>query len=611
MKLKLQQGGTIVPPFAVYQPFMVPTAEAPSTKSSKKDDEEDDKDVKMKDIYNLIKDLQGLPGDVTHASKALTSLLTNIEYKLNSPSSSIFGGTKSIASDYMKIIKLVSDIKFQSNQYENARNKAIENDSINEVVINSMGRVMVTDGEGFDWVTPEDLYKHSDKYQPITNAQLLTFRAQGVGGLAFNQDVINSVAGSISYNNVTEMIQKAISDLGKDIDSQDYIVKTKSGKLIKGLEDFIKAKENSGNYDASVEDLYRANFLTESQANQAQQALDYIYRVLPKSAIALLKVKSNGTVEGAKALIDTLVYSKTNITNKFNDLTPLKDPNKDSENDVKNNFVLNVQAGRGGYQGTFTLNNESFVKMSANMDVYESIKGLDGNAVGKTSIQKALDDSGLIHIVKGDKGVFLGDQKINIDKLNDIMYDGTGFARAELPVDSNGKPRFDLLKLIESYNIELLMDPKKAKSIMNNAKYKDLIPYLMPDGKFNKKLFAPFFLINGVTTRDLVQINSENKFVINSGADPNTYNTLIKSLSEANPLEIDKYKDLDTKNWYEFWDGIYDPIYKGTLFIPINMNKEAAAMGGNQNTKNNNYEQEYQLSLADYSDDNTNLNLLK
>jgi hypothetical protein len=64
----------------------------------------------------------------------------------------------------MKIIKLVSDIKFQSNQYENARNKAIENDSINEVVINSMGRVMVTDGEGFDWVTPEDLYKHSDKY---------------------------------------------------------------------------------------------------------------------------------------------------------------------------------------------------------------------------------------------------------------------------------------------------------------------------------------------------------------------------------------------------------------------------------------------------------------
>jgi hypothetical protein len=36
---------------------MVPTAEAPSTKSSKKDDEEDDKDVKMKDIYNLIKDL--------------------------------------------------------------------------------------------------------------------------------------------------------------------------------------------------------------------------------------------------------------------------------------------------------------------------------------------------------------------------------------------------------------------------------------------------------------------------------------------------------------------------------------------------------------------------
>jgi hypothetical protein len=56
--------------------------------------------------------------------------------------------------------------------------------------------------------------------------------------------------------------------------------------------------------------LYEYKYLTKSQAEQAKKAVQYIYRTLPINARTLLKVKSNGTEEGAISLIETLLASK-------------------------------------------------------------------------------------------------------------------------------------------------------------------------------------------------------------------------------------------------------------------------------------------------------------
>lgn len=609
MKLKLQQGGTFVPPFAVYQPFAIP--DASDSKSSSKSNESE-ADLKFKDVLTLLNDLDGLPGDVQHAAQTLTTLFNSIHSKLNSPQSSLFGGTSSIASNYMKAVQLINNIKFQASEYEKAKEQAVENNSINEVVINSMGKVMVATDDGFDWVTPEECFENSDRYMPVTNAQLLNYRAMGTGKLAFNHDAINAVAGSISYDQVTDMISKAVQNLGNDAQSQDIFVKTKAGKLIQGLQDFIKAKENSGSYDATVEDLYQANLLTESQARQAKQALGYIYNCLPKSAVSLLKMKSDGTAKGAQMLIDVLVYSKNKEKTDLKDLKLISGPSKDiaDAGGIAHNFVLDVQAGHSGVQGSFTLNNASGTKMSSNAVVYEGIKNLSGGYVQKTSLRDALEKSGLIQIVKGDVGVFFGDQRLDPSQLEDITYDGTGLVRVELPVDSNGKPRFDLLELAESYNIEIQIEPEKAKTIANKEKYKDLKPYLTQEGRFNKKLFAPFLLINGISTRDLIGVKDENKFVVNKGSDDNLYSTIMHTLSEANVSNKEKYLNLDTKNWWELWESAYDPIYKATVFIPISMSKQAALLGSNTSYKGSKYELEYQLSNANYSNSNTDIKLL-
>jgi hypothetical protein len=60
----------------------------------------------------------------------------------------------------------------------------------------------------------------------------------------------------------------------------------------------------------SVADYYQAGYLTEDQATQAQLALNYIWSALPNNAKSLLQVKGGGS-EGAKAIVKSLVYSKT------------------------------------------------------------------------------------------------------------------------------------------------------------------------------------------------------------------------------------------------------------------------------------------------------------
>jgi hypothetical protein len=114
--------------------------------------------------------------------------------------------------------------------------------------------------------------------------------------------------------------------------------------MIKGLEDFIEARDKSGNYNASIEDLYKANLLSEDQAKQAKLALNYIYSTLPQTAISLLKMKSDGTTQGAKSMIDTLVYSKLSDNVSLTGLNLEDGPSKTNpdKTGVKRSFLLDV-----------------------------------------------------------------------------------------------------------------------------------------------------------------------------------------------------------------------------------------------------------------------------
>ena len=92
----------------------------------------------------------------------------------------------------------------------------------------------------------------------------------------------------------------------------------------------MNAQQQSGNYNATVDNLYKGKLLTKNQAMQAQAALSYIYSTLPANAKTLLKTKTqNGTDAEAIELVQTLINSRLSSTTDFS--LDLDDSNSSSK----------------------------------------------------------------------------------------------------------------------------------------------------------------------------------------------------------------------------------------------------------------------------------------
>ena len=593
MKLKLQQGGTFVPPFAVYQPFITPT-EQTQTKSSSKESSK-----KVPNVTDLMKDvlgdLKGLPGDRKAILSTLSSLFGNIERKLNNPE--MFGGTGSIASEYLQALNYVGNLRFQHDEFIKARDTAIQKGSLQEVAINTSGQIMAATEDGYEWITPEQYAKNQENYRPITNSELLTLRAQGVGGLVFDQASIATVANSMGIAEVTKLIQDSIQNLGNTSNSNTNYVGVKTGDLMQGLQDYTQALQKSGRYDASVQDLYEVKLLTETQADQAKLALQYIYSTLPNTAKALLKMKSNGKDSGAEALIGTLVTSKLKYKNEFDpDLvggTSAKTSGKTgqgtTDND-KSNPYLQLIREEGGQSRTFTIVPED---TNGGLQVTGTFYSALPNIREEMSIEKLLQ-TGMLDITGNSRrNISFGDQLIDPSNLKDIMFDNEGGAIMTLPIitDQLGNIRVNM-SIVEDFNA-VQKEMKKYKTLSKEdymKKYAQLLKEKELDELIDSTTGLPDlsrtaqFLVIGAYTTDKVEFNKNSKFIKKiKHPTEDLEQRLIRGLSTND--DRDDYS-IDVDDHWGFIEGFWDDVYRANVFIPLNQNPNAAVNAqGDQRTE--------------------------
>lgn len=618
MILKYQQGGVFTPPFVVYQPsapITTTTTETTSKKEAKKD-----LGIDLKDVLGLIKDLGGLDGDEVAASEALNQLFTSIEYKLNNPELAElggFGGTGSIASEYLKIVRLVDNIKRQASEFTKARDIAITNNNLSEAAVDSRGRVMVVGQDGFEWITPEKYYEERENkgYSLVTNAELLDYRAKGLGGLAFNMQAIHTVANGMGSKQITDLINNVLTSLGKMSDNTELTgyVGVTAGDLILGIKKYEEALKKSGRDNASVQDLYNVKLLTESQSQLAALALEYIYNTLPNSAKAQLKLKSDGTDKGARTLIGELVTSKTTTKIDFNPSlvggpTSKHTDTKEQKTSIEDSFLWRVQQNKGTHYGSMKVNNESASALTLKGTIFEQVLTPDNKHIGDNSIENMLNNSHLRSITIGK--AYFGNQVLSEDDMKKIMYKGDGLMRTNLPVDDDGKPAFELLDLWESLKLDIDLTKTPTKDLLATDKYKKLRQYFNNDGSWNKNKVKPFIVFNGMTTDGLINIEPKNKFVVDKDTSADMVGRL--KLGLATKVGSDMiYPDIDEQNWYEPFDIQYDHVYEGTIYMPIHMNKNSSIL--NQGVDLGivySIEEEYQDSLKpDYQA--TNINMLK
>ena len=603
MIFKFDQGGA-TPPYVAYQPVIVSdkrTSAIPEEAVAAKVASDADKGkLTSKDLYTMLKEkLKGLPSDVDVAMWKLQS----VEESLNLDFFHDF--TSNVENRYLNALQTMNQLSFSREQYDKALDNVKSNGGLNEAAIDQYGQVYMTNGKDYKLMSPEKAKQSG--WKQMTNQDLLYLRANDPS-LSGKDEILNVVNNGIGISQVTKMIQDSIGNLGTNSNSETAYATTQQGQLIQGLNDFIKAAQETGQYDASIEDLYKAQIINKTQAQQAQQAIAYIYKTLPQNAKSLLKTRTEGgTDKEALNLISTLVLSKTSEDRSFTvDLeggptkkSMSKDANAGSKDDteLKTSLPLQVMQDMGGADiAPVTIDKGDGVQMSVYGSFFSAINDKKGEPIVNTSLQNMLAQSGLQDIVKNVRSITFGDQKLTPEQLSKITYNNTGIVRADLPVNEDGTVK---LSVLDDFNaamneIKGLGNTSREQVEAIKAKY-HLDQYLKDDGTPDPKHTAPFMLTEGYTTeKNGIEDTAYVKHIKNPTDDQIQ---LIKDSLTVGTGKDAKVPDIDTFDWYNPFDYFgTENIYKATVYIPISNNVGAAIRGGNQNLDYNEalkYEMKY------------------
>lgn len=603
MIFKFDQGGA-TPPFVAYQPVIVSdkrTSAIPEEAVAAKVASDADKGkLTSKDLYTMLKEkLKGLPSDVDVAMWKLQS----VEESLNLDFFHDF--TSNVENRYLNALQTMNQLSFSREQYDKALDNVKSNGGLNEAAIDQYGQVYMTNGKDYKLMSPEKAKQSG--WKQMTNQDLLYLRANDPS-LSGKDEILNVVNNGIGISQVTKMIQDSIGNLGTNSNSETAYATTQQGQLIQGLNDFIKAVQETGQYDASIEDLYKAQIINKTQAQQAQQAIAYIYKTLPQNAKSLLKTRTEGgTDKEALNLISTLVLSKTSEDRSFTvDLeggptkkSMSKDANAGSKDDteLKTSLPLQVMQDMGEADiAPVTIDKGDGVQMSVYGSFFSAINDKKGEPIVNTSLQNMLAQSGLQDIVKNVRSITFGDQKLTPEQLSKITYNNTGIVRADLPVNEDGTVKLSVLDDFNSAMNEIkgLGNASREQVEAIKAKY-HLDQYLKDDGTPDPKHTAPFMLTEGYTTeKNGIEDTAYVKHIKNPTDDQIQ---LIKDSLTVGTGKDAKVPDIDTFDWYNPFDYFgTENIYKATVYIPISNNVGAAIRGGDQNLDYNEalkYEMKY------------------
>lgn len=163
---KHQVGGVIYTPF--FGDKLLEQKNAEALKSSKK---KEDKDDLEKEIIDVIKE-SGLPSDVDAFTSTAAKFLKSAQS---------FGSTSTdyTLSQLMKLHSMANKVKFNSKMHEKAFEQIMHENAGSEVALTNDGGMYVIDGDkNIKAVSAQNYYENRDKYQLLTNSQLMHLREQ-------------------------------------------------------------------------------------------------------------------------------------------------------------------------------------------------------------------------------------------------------------------------------------------------------------------------------------------------------------------------------------------------------------------------------------------------
>lgn len=566
MIFKFDQGGWM-PPLASYTPVIVSDKRVPTT--TQETSSKSEGGLTNKEIFSMIKDrFKGLPSDQQAVMAKLSPIFapTNIW----DPST-----TASTESKYLQALNAVANLEFNLNQYNTVYNHLQEKGGLNEAAMDGYGNVYVTDGKSYKLMTPEEAKK--SKLHIVTNANLLYERANNIS-LAMNNDILRITNNGTSQEQITDYIQKCIQNLGATNTNETLYANVTAGQMLKGLSDFQKAVQESGNYDASLHDLYSGKYMTKDATEQAKQALNYIYDTMPVNMKTLLKMQTkNGTDNEAREMVGALIISKTSPEREFILKKEAAASDKESKEGSIEKMALDpvsmLQAGYG-QKNQFTIQTAAGANNGIEIPTVSMPITQGGKALGMTTLANVAtsDYAGYLDF----RNAFMGDVQIPQAGMQNIAVDATALYTAYLPIDMQYFAETNKIRP----DIAMLGRYKQAQAEINQSNTKDPVKINTIYKKYNLPImyspngdvltnYTKFAIINGTALDNAFNEDADFADYLTETSDKNDIANTISILNKDRSSK-DKVK-YDEKSMFDSIFGTnYTHVYKGTIFMPIN-----------------------------------------
>lgn len=588
---KFQRGGGFDSFFTTYTPVQIETPRQ-AQKSSSGSSSEEKGQLTEKQLFNMIKNIDGLPNEMMQLVNNLTdtfrlSKLTGI-------------GSEDLATTYLQSLLQLKIINENKKKYDAALKAANDNGSMAEPAIALDGNLVAQDDNGkLTTISLETYTKNKDKYSILSVSQLANLRAYDPK--FFNdQEVFNIINNSMGYEAFQALLDKAKQSLGSSEMTYNGMF-TNEGEASKGLalieklqnDDKIRALGN-----ATLEGLYEYKIIDKTQLGQIKALTKYIATVLPDRAKTWASIKTGNTnkEKATEDLIFAYLLPQNTESHTFdidyqgsveNNMNTSKsgNANGDGTSKSKEGFWAQVQAGRGGNNSTFNLLVDKGF-MSVDGKFYGTTPGLDQNQ----SLNDYLTNSGARGMLT-DESITFGDVKLATESFNDVMVNaGAGAYVVTLPI-KDGKVWLEMVEVFSNFNDEIKTSgvtegtpqyENKVKELLKDSKYVALAPIMQNNGRLNPSNSRQFLVLEGFASSKTAAINPENRkkvslddinsnFVIDAGDDSDLYRTIEQGLSnkERGAYKLDEYDGFYNPG---DWFGSYDHVYKGNIYIPLNNN---------------------------------------
>ena len=578
MKIKTFQTGGIV-----YLPTSSNSGEAvqQNTASSSKTSEF------TKSLFDLLK-TKGLDSD-------MSQLMNKIQMTLDLAGDP--NGDHLTARDFLSIAQMATSATNNYADYEKARATLTTNNAWGEVATTNAGNLYAVNANGnLTTISPTEYTKNTNKYMPLTFGDLLNYRRQS-SSLAFNNGVLDDVSGAIGMDTVLSDVNTIIKNY-KETEVTGYAVK--QGKnILSGMQEIVNSSLAGNNASTLIatgpDGIYKITEKGTEADKDLKTALNYIISALPQKDKRYLYAQAAVNKFDPHAfLLQTIINGTGRSITPSYEKQASGTSGSGSEGGASGliqGAVPEMYAtGEGApapqripiYTGGSTT---ALSVYGQNMGpVAYDRSGNLGQAMSNVSVAQLLEQAHGIRQVGTDTVVF-GDQVINRNQLDGIMYDGSNMYRVVLPAKTaeNGRdviPDFEVIKKVE--NVVKNGKEKGEDASVINRYLQEVCPGAIYDEstglvKYPESRSRAFLTFGGVASSKAIDFT------------PSDYMASADELLQDDMPSLDAYiemgqygsvnhaKNADKRNTSDIGTGflglkrgaIKRNLYKANVYIPI------------------------------------------